>query len=482
MVFSQKCTVFSDAVDLTGKTVTLRADLDLPLVESESKGGGFEVDLGDDVNLERFNATVESIRSMFEVQDVQNLLILAHNGIPGGKIDPSLSLKPFAALLEAELDMPVRFINSVIGEAAAEALAALRAPRDEESEEEPPDKQIILFENLRFHPEELTSMETEYLRYHPDSFAMKLSDMADAFVNDCLSECLSLAPSIIGVRPLEGTGLRLAGPSLQAALQACSNVLENPMKPLTAIIGGSVCEQSVKLLRNLVTVADNVLLAGEMAHALESVRKGQEIVVPLKAGEDSDKREELKLQLVILNRDAMRYNCTLLTPVDYVFGDKDPAVEEGEDYTGEIGTGSHADVSSGDNFILDIGAETADMYSSVIRRSQTLAWHGALGLCQFPDLQEGTSVILDAMADSDEMFSIATHPTTARHAANIAALEGNPPPFTSTFTNGVVASILGGDVALGISLLSSVSALESEDEESEDPEVEEEEVDDEEEA
>ena len=161
MVFSQKCTVFSDAIDLSGKTVTLRADLDLPLVKNDD-GSGFEVDLGDDTDLERFNATVESIRSMFEVQDVQNLLILAHNGSPGGKIEPSFSLKPFVALLEAELDMPVKFVDSVIGEAADEALAELRAPNDVDSEEEA-EKRIILFENLRFHPEELIAEETEYV-------------------------------------------------------------------------------------------------------------------------------------------------------------------------------------------------------------------------------------------------------------------------------------------------------------------------------
>src|ERR1700676_2527855 len=216
-----------DDVDVKGKRVLLRVDLNVPMENGQ---------VSDATRLERIAPTITEIS-----QKGGKVILLAHFGRPKGR-DPKESLKPVAAALALVINRPVAFAEDCIGDVAAKAVNAME------------DGDILCLENTRFHKEE---------ENNDPAFVAELAKLGDIWVNDAFSAAHRAHAST------EGLGHRLpayAGRTMQAELDALAKALEAPTKPVIAIIGGAKVSTKIDLLENLVSKVDALLIGGGMTN------------------------------------------------------------------------------------------------------------------------------------------------------------------------------------------------------------------------
>src|SRR5213596_2104207 len=216
-----------DDVDVKGKRVLLRVDLNVPMENGR---------VSDATRLERVAPTIT------EISDKGGkVVLLAHFGRPKGR-DAKDSLKPVAAALGQVIKKPVAFAEDCIGEAAAKAVAAMK------------DGDILCLENTRFHKEE---------EKNDPAFVAELAKLGDIWVNDAFSAAHRAHAST------EGLGHKLpayAGRTMQAELEALSRALETPKKPVVAIVGGAKVSTKLELLENLIGKVEALVIGGAMAN------------------------------------------------------------------------------------------------------------------------------------------------------------------------------------------------------------------------
>src|SRR5450631_1085958 len=216
-----------DDVDVNGKRVLLRVDLNVPMVNGR---------VTDATRLERIAPTIT------EISDKGGkVILLAHFGRPKGR-DPKESLKPVAAALAEVIKRPVAFAEDCIGEVAAKAIAAMK------------DGDILCLENTRFHKEE---------ENNDPAFVAELAKLGDIWVNDAFSAAHRAHAST------EGLGHKLpayAGRTMQAELVALAKALEAPQRPVAAVVGGAKVSTKLELLGNLLAKVDTLIIGGGMAN------------------------------------------------------------------------------------------------------------------------------------------------------------------------------------------------------------------------
>ncbi len=260
-----------DDVDVKGKRVLLRVDLNVPMENGR---------VSDATRLERVAPTITEIAGKGG-----KVILLAHFGRPKGR-DPKESLKPVAAALAQVIGKPVAFADDCIGEPAAKAIAAMK------------DGDILCLENTRFHKEE---------EKNDPAFVAELAKLGDIWVNDAFSAAHRAHAST------EGLGHKLpayAGRTMQAELDALGKALEAPTKPVIAIIGGAKVSTKIDLLENLVTKVDALVIGGGMANTFLHAQG-------VGVGKSLAEKDLAATALRIIDK-AEAANCAIILPVDAV--------------------------------------------------------------------------------------------------------------------------------------------------------------------
>ena len=324
-----------DDVDVKGKRVLLRVDLNVPM-----EGGR----VTDATRLERVAPTITEI-----AERGGRVILLAHLGRPRGR-DPKDSLKPVAAALAGIIKRPAAFADDCIGEVASRAVSAMK------------NGDILCLENTRFHKEE---------ENNDPAFVAELAKLGDIWVNDAFSAAHRAHAST------EGLGHKLpayAGRTMQAELDALSRALERPVKPVIAIVGGAKVSTKIDLLQNLVSKVDALVIGGGMANTF---LHAQGIAV----GKSLAERDLAPTALKIIEK-ATASNCAIILPVDatvaFHFAANSP---------------SHAyglDAIPPEGMILDVGPQSTVRIQAAIDDAATLVWNGPLGAFEMTPFDRGT--------------------------------------------------------------------------------------------
>jgi phosphoglycerate kinase len=336
-----------DQVDVKGKRVLLRVDLNVPMDNGR---------VSDVTRIERAACTITEI-----ADKGGKVILLSHFGRPKGR-DSRESLKPVAAAVAAVLGREVAFAEDCIGETAQAAINALQPGG------------ILCLENTRFHPGEEKN--------DPD-FVAALAALGDIYVNDAFSAAHRAHAST------EGLAHRLpayAGRSMQAELEALAKVLEAPARPLAAIVGGAKVSTKLELLGNLIAKVDTLIVGGGMANTFLAAQ-GHDIGRSLAEHDLADAARK------ILAR-AREKGCEIVLPVDAVVAQKFEAHAPSR----VVGV---AEVGKAD-MILDIGPRSVAHDISLLSRSKTLVWNGPLGAFELEPFDAGTTEVAEAAAELTE--------------------------------------------------------------------------------
>jgi phosphoglycerate kinase len=324
-----------DDVDVKGKRVLLRVDLNVPMEQGH---------VSDATRLERVAPTI------IEISDKGGkVILLAHFGRPKGR-DPKDSLKPVAAALAQVIERPIGFADDCIGEAAQKAVAAMK------------DGDILCLENTRFHKEEESN---------DPAFVTELANLGDIWVNDAFSAAHRAHAST------EGLGHKLpayAGRTMQAELEALTKALDAPTKPVIAIIGGAKVSTKIDLLENLVRKVDALVIGGGMANTfLHAMGVG--------IGKSLAEKDLAATALRIVDK-AEAANCAIILPVDAVVAFKFQAHAPSHAYG--------LDAIPPDGMILDVGPQSIERIYAAIDDAATLVWNGPLGAFEMSPFDRGT--------------------------------------------------------------------------------------------
>jgi phosphoglycerate kinase len=349
-------------LDLAGKRVFIRVDFNVPQ----------DKQTGEITNTQRITAALPTIQHALD--QGASVVLASHLGRPNGERVAKYTLKPVAAKLQELLGKPVTFLDDCVGSEVEAACAALKPG------------EVILLENVRFHIEEegkAKDAEGNSVKADPASvaaFRASLSKLADVYVNDAFGTSHRAHSSVTGVELPH----RVAGFLVEKELAAFAAVLENPQRPLLAILGGAKIADKIPLIRNLVEKADDIIIGGGMAYTFRKVLNGMQIGNSLYDPAGAEIVQELIAK-------AKEKDVRIHLPVDFITGDA---------FSPTANTGS-ATVESGipDGWEgFDCGPETRELFAKVIASAKTIVWNGPCGVFEFDIFAEGTKSMAHAVA------------------------------------------------------------------------------------
>ena len=384
-----------ERLPLSGKRVFIRADLNAPV-----EGG----QVSDDT---RLAAVIPTLRHALDAG--ASVVLASHLGRPKGGPDPKYSLKPVAERLAALLERPVPLAPDCVGPATLAQAQAL----------EPGD--VLLLENLRFHPEE---------EKNDDGFARQLAQLADCYVNDAFAAAHRAHASIAAItRHLQPAA---AGLLMQRELAALGRILESPERPLVALLGGAKVSDKVALVEHLIATVDALVIGGGMAFTFlralgHSI--GRSLVEP----------ERIDMARAALEA-ARRRGVQLTLPVDAVVADGLDS-----DLGRTVGVREIPDAQMG----LDIGPRTTERFAAVVKSARTIVWNGPMGVFEKPPFATGTLAVAHAVAEAPGFSVIGGGDTIA--AVNMAGV-ANRMGYIST-AGGAFLEFLEGRTLPGVEAL-----------------------------
>src|SRR5690242_16252699 len=333
-----------DDVELKGKRVLLRVDLNVPMEKGR---------VTDATRLERVAPTITEISGKGG-----KVILLSHLGRPKGR-DPKESLKPVTAALADVIKRPVSFADDCTGDAAAKAVGAMK------------DGDILCLENTRFHKEE---------EKNDPAFVAELAKLGDIWVNDAFSAAHRAHAST------EGLGHKLpayAGRTMQAELEALSKALDHPQRPLAAIVGGAKISTKLDLLGNLLDKVNILIIGGAMANTFLLAR-GKSVGKSLVEAELVGTARGIMAKAEAAKRE-------IVLPVDAVVAQKFEARAPSRVVA--------VDKADGSDMILDIGPRSIEQVVSVLARAKTLVWNGPFGAFETEPFDTGTIEVAEAAAE-----------------------------------------------------------------------------------
>jgi phosphoglycerate kinase len=333
-------------LDLRGKRVFIRVDFNVPLKDGV---------ITDDT---RIRETLPTLK--LAIEKGGRLVLASHLGRPKGGPDPKYSLKPAAKKLEELLRKPVAFAADCVGPDAEAKSKALK------------DGDVLVLENVRFHPEEEKNGE---------GFSEQLASLCDGvFVCDAFGSAHRAHASVVGITKFVKQAA--AGLLMEKELTYIGKAISNPTRPFVAILGGAKVSDKIEVVENLMKIADAMLIGGGMAYTF---LKAQGIGI----GKSLVEEDKLDLARKIL-LDVKQKNFRLLLPLDNVVTPEFKA-----DAPTKV-----VEVSAipSDQMGLDIGPKTIAAYSTEIAKSKTIVWNGPMGVFEMPAFAKGTLAIAQAVA------------------------------------------------------------------------------------
>jgi len=339
-----KLTVYD--LDLRGKRVFIRVDFNVPLKDGV---------VTDDT---RIRETLPTLR--LAIQKGGRLVLASHLGRPKGGPDAKYSLLPVAKKLEELIEKPVRFSSDCVG-AVPESKSRNLGEGD-----------ILVLENVRFHPEE---------EKNDEAFSKQLAALCDGvFVCDAFGSAHRAHASVVGITKFVNQAA--AGLLMEKEIKYIGKAISNPARPFVAILGGAKVSDKIEVVENLMKIADAMLIGGGMAYTF---LKAQGLPI----GKSLVEADKLDLAKKIL-AEAREKNFKLLLPVDHVIASEFKA--DAPSKVVNIGE------TPGDQMGLDIGPRTVEAYKSALANAKTIVWNGPMGVFEMPAFAKGTLEIAKAVS------------------------------------------------------------------------------------
>jgi phosphoglycerate kinase len=357
-------------VDFAGKRALVRVDFNVPQDKTT----------GEITNPARITAALPTIQYILDKGG--SVVLMSHLGRPDGKVVEKLTLKPVADKLSELLGKPVKFLNDCVGAEVEAACAALKPG------------EVILLENLRFHIEEEGKIK------HKDgtkdvadpekvaAFRASLTKLGDVYVNDAFGTAHRAHSSVVGV----DLPVKAAGFLMQKELDAFAAVLDNPKRPLLAILGGAKIADKIPLINNLLDKANAIIIGGGMSFTFKKVIEGMEIGNSLFDQKGAEIAKELFEK-------AAAKGVKIYLPCDFICGDKfspDANTMTAKDKDG-IPAGWEG---------MDAGPESRKQIEEIILGSKTIIWNGPPGVFEFDKFAEGTKAMAGAVAKATEAGAV----------------------------------------------------------------------------
>lgn len=334
-----------DRVELQGKRVLLRADLNVPMKEGK---------VTDATRIQRFIPTLQYLHKAGAIA-----IVTSHLGRPKGKFNAAMSLKPVADSLAQLSNLRIEFIGASVGQEALAMTERMIAG------------DVALLENLRFHLEE---------EANDSEFAEQLAAHAEIYVNDAFSAAHRAHASTHAISKFLPA---YAGPSMVAELEALQAALGDPKRPVAALVGGAKVSSKIDVLQHLVTRMDKLIIGGGMANTF-LLAQGMNIGKSLA---EADLEETAK---AILGK-AKDCGCEILLPVDAVVANALSA--------DALSQTVHVDNVAEDQRILDVGPDSIELFNNHLGKCQTLLWNGPLGAFEINPFGEGTFAVAKQAAE-----------------------------------------------------------------------------------
>jgi phosphoglycerate kinase len=336
-------------IDVAGKRVFLRCDLNVPLKEGVIKDDG------------RIKASLPTIQLLLEKG--ASLVIAAHLGRPKGEAKPELSLAPVAKRLSELLGREVKFVGEVTGAAVTTAAEFLKAG------------EILLLENIRFSAAETSKEESER-----GAFASELAQLADIYVGDGFGAVHRKHASVFDLPKLLP---HAAGTLVAAEVQVLKKLTQNPERPYGVVLGGAKVSDKLGVIENLLGKVDVLAIGGGMVFTFLKAQ-GKEIGTSLVEAEMLD---VVKGLIATAEKNGVK----LVLPTDIVVAPTFAA-----DATPTLVS---ADAIPADQMGLDIGPVSAQAFAAEIVKCKTVFWNGPMGVFEFPNFAAGTKVVAQALTE-----------------------------------------------------------------------------------
>ncbi|MBR6314471.1 MAG: phosphoglycerate kinase, partial [Clostridia bacterium] len=333
-------------IDVKGKKVLVRCDFNVKM-----ENGVITSD-------KRIVASLPTIQYLLD--NGAKLILCSHLGRPKGEFNPEYSLAPVAVRLSELLGRPVKMAKDVVGESAQSLAADLK------------EGEVLLLENVRFHAEE-TKNDPE--------FAKKLASLAEIYVNDAFGSAHRAHASTTGVADYLPA---VCGFLIQKELEYIGGALENPQRPLVAILGGAKVSDKIGVITNLMEKVDTLIVGGGMAYTFFAAL-GHTVGTSLLEADKIDLAKEMMEK-------AEAKGVKFLIPIDNIVGKE---YKEDTEYM-IVDSDDIPDGWMG----LDIGEKTIELFAAAIKDAKTVIWNGPMGVSEFSNFANGTRKIAQALADN----------------------------------------------------------------------------------
>lgn len=350
-------------VDLKGKRVLIRVDFNVPLKD------------GKITNNNRIVQALPTIKYALD-KEAAAVILMSHLGRPDGKVVNEYSLAPVAAEVKNLLGRNVTFLSDCVGEEV------------EEKTRHATGGEVILLENLRFHIEEEGSVKDKdgnKVKAPADAvkaFRESLTSLGDVYVNDAFGTAHRAHSSMVGVN----LNVRAAGFLMNKELEYFAKVLENPVRPFLAILGGAKVSDKIKLIENMLDKVDSLIIGGGMSFTFKKT------LYDVKIGNSLFDKSGSEIVAGLVEK-AKAKNVKLIFPVDYITADKfDP--------NANTGYATDADGIPDGWQGLDCGEESNKIFREAILSSKTILWNGPTGVFEFEKFASGTRSALDAVIEA----------------------------------------------------------------------------------